>query len=182
MICMNKEVFEKDRVCVQCGFASVLNSEITLKKEFAGYRFAAKCDGKRCNSCGAETVYGPAQGEFERRIAASFSEVEVCKPEVFRFMRSAHNITRDELCSYLFIETRTLNELESDFIPHSVGSFLYYLIKSRMMFSQLPSWLNGDLQKEPLDFEHCPKCDAVLKPASGGGVICSVNCGYWFCF
>ena len=30
--------------------------------------------------------------------------------------------------------------------------------------------------------EPCPSCGKPLQSASGGGVVCSGRCGYWFCF
>jgi len=30
--------------------------------------------------------------------------------------------------------------------------------------------------------EPCPSCGKPLQSASGGGVVCSERCGYWFCF
>lgn len=30
--------------------------------------------------------------------------------------------------------------------------------------------------------DYCPACHAPLKCASGGGVVCTAKCGWWFCY
>ena len=58
------------------------------------------------------------------------------------------------------------------------------------VFERIAAMKKQPAQQEPVAWiehndetsEPCPSCGKPLQSASGGGVVCSGRCGYWFCF